>query len=104
VQRIRIRLSASPIDSGTVNAPSYPSIAVEANPANTIEMARFIGYPDRLLPGSRAKPPPPTWLFGASFLLVRDRFNGVERDSNPVPQRNAVFHIEEKCLHRRHLV
>jgi len=36
---------------------------------------------------------------------VLDCFNvGVELDSNPVSQRNAIFHIEEKCLHRRHLV
>jgi hypothetical protein len=32
---------------------------------------------------------------------VLDRFDvGVELDSNPVSQRNAVFHIEEKSLHR----
>jgi hypothetical protein len=36
---------------------------------------------------------------------VRDRFNvAIERDSSPVFRRNAIFHIEEKCLHRRHLV
>jgi hypothetical protein len=38
------------------------------------------------------------------YSAVLDRFNvGVELDSNPVSQRNAVFHIEEKCLHRHHL-
>jgi hypothetical protein len=36
---------------------------------------------------------------------VLDCFNvGVELDSNPVSQWNAIFHIEEECLHRRHLV
>jgi hypothetical protein len=36
---------------------------------------------------------------------VFDRFNVVvELNSNPVSQRNAIFHIEEKCLHRHHLV
>ena len=36
---------------------------------------------------------------------VLDRFNvSIELNSNPVPQRNAIFHIEEKCLHRHHLV
>jgi hypothetical protein len=36
---------------------------------------------------------------------VLDCFNvGVELDSNAVSQRNAIFHIEEKCLHSRHLV
>jgi hypothetical protein len=36
---------------------------------------------------------------------VLDRLNiGVEFNSNPVSQRNAIFHIEEKCLHRHHLV
>jgi hypothetical protein len=35
---------------------------------------------------------------------VLDCFNvGVEFDSKPVSQRNAIFHIEEECLHRRHL-
>jgi hypothetical protein len=35
---------------------------------------------------------------------VLDRFNvGVELNSNPVAQRNAVFHIEEKCLHCHYL-
>jgi hypothetical protein len=29
---------------------------------------------------------------------VRDRFNaGVELNADPVSQRNAIFHIEEKC-------
>jgi hypothetical protein len=36
---------------------------------------------------------------------VLDRFNvGVELNPNPVSQRNAIFHIEEKCLHRHHFV
>jgi hypothetical protein len=31
---------------------------------------------------------------------VRDRFNvAAEFYSDPVPHRNAVFHIEEECLH-----
>jgi hypothetical protein len=35
---------------------------------------------------------------------VLDRFNvGVELNSNPVSHRNAIFHIEEKCLHSHHL-
>ena len=30
---------------------------------------------------------------------VLDRFNvGVELNSNPVSQRNAIFHIEENCI------
>src|SRR4030081_569803 len=65
VQRIRIRSNALSTDSNAANAPSYPSRAVEANPANTIEMAH----------------------------------SGCRR-SGP----NAIFHIEEKCSHRRHLV
>jgi hypothetical protein len=37
-------------------------------------------------------------------MAVLDRFNvGVELNSNPVAQRNAVFHIEEKCLHCHYL-
>jgi hypothetical protein len=39
------------------------------------------------------------------YSAVLDCFNvGVELNSNPVSQRNAISHIEEKCLHRRHLV
>jgi hypothetical protein len=39
------------------------------------------------------------------YSAVLDCFNvGIELDSNPVSQRNAILHIEEKCLHRRHLV
>jgi uncharacterized protein YabN with tetrapyrrole methylase and pyrophosphatase domain len=35
---------------------------------------------------------------------VLDRFNvGVELNSNPVSHWNAIFHIEEKCLHSHHL-
>jgi hypothetical protein len=41
VQRIRIRLNAFSIDSVPVNAPSYPAIAVEANPANAVENGLF---------------------------------------------------------------
>jgi len=34
---------------------------------------------------------------------VRDRFNaGAEFQSDPVPHRNAVFHIEEESLHCRY--
>jgi hypothetical protein len=36
VQRIRIRFRAFSIDSRTVNAPSYPSIDVEANPSRIV--------------------------------------------------------------------
>jgi hypothetical protein len=37
-------------------------------------------------------------------LAVLDRFNvGIELNSNPISQRNAIFHIEEKCLHCHHL-
>jgi hypothetical protein len=35
VQRIRIRLNAFSVDSVAVNAPSYPAIAVEANPGKS---------------------------------------------------------------------
>ena len=35
---------------------------------------------------------------------VSDRFDvAVELDSDPVPHRNAVFHIEEECLHCHYL-
>ena len=44
VQRIRIRSNALFADSSAANAPSYPAHAVEANPANTIEMAHSTGY------------------------------------------------------------
>jgi hypothetical protein len=44
VQRIRIRSNALSTDSNAANAPSYPSHAVEANPANTIEMANSMGH------------------------------------------------------------
>jgi hypothetical protein len=44
VQRIRIRSNALSADSSAANAPSYPAHAVEANPANTIEMADLMGY------------------------------------------------------------
>jgi hypothetical protein len=43
VQRIRIRLAALFVDSGTLNAPSYPAHGVEANPSNAIEMGGFAG-------------------------------------------------------------
>jgi hypothetical protein len=43
VQRIRIRSNALSTDSNAANAPSYPSRAVEANPANTIEIAHLMG-------------------------------------------------------------
>jgi hypothetical protein len=41
VQRIRIRLNAFSVDSVAVNAPSYPAIAVEANPADAAEHGSF---------------------------------------------------------------
>jgi len=35
---------------------------------------------------------------------VRDRFEvAVELNSNPVAERNAISHVEEKCLHCHHL-
>jgi hypothetical protein len=34
------------------------------------------------------------------LLAVQDRFGvALELDANQVPHRNAVFHIEEECLH-----
>jgi hypothetical protein len=37
-------------------------------------------------------------------VAVLDCFQvGVEFNSNPIPQGNAVFHIEEKSLHCKHL-
>src|ERR1700682_449951 len=49
VQRIRIRSNALSTDSKAANVPSYPSDAVEANPANTIEMANSLGHRIRRL-------------------------------------------------------
>src|SRR5260221_13001136 len=35
---------------------------------------------------------------------VRDRFDvAVELNSNPVAERNAISHVEEKCLHCHHV-
>jgi hypothetical protein len=88
VQRIRIRSNALSTDSKAANAPSYPSRAVEANPANTIEMTRSTGY--RVRRHVR--------LCSIASTLVSNS------TPNALSQRSAIFHIEEKCLHRRHLV
>src|ERR1700704_5294381 len=112
VQRIRIRSNALSTDSNAANAPSYPSRAVEANPANTIEMAHSTRYRVRRHVLS---------AIGCDFSLqwrtegrggVSQHFHaGRSRrfaDSDGIGCRrsgpNTILHIEEKCSHCRHLV